>query len=169
MNFYRFGSRTALAALPGGIEGIKTTMRLMRSLVQRWKRPGMGIRELAGELTDPLPQQDYAGEVRVLHAFVRDQIRYVGDVSELETLHTPRAILELGRGDCDDKSVLLATLLESINHKTRFVAGAFEPGMFSHVWVETLLGSSWYPLETTKPVPAGWSPPGVLERMVAHN
>jgi len=168
VSFYLEGPPTYFRHLAPGTEGIKQTLRLMRQLVQRWKSDP-GIRELARELTQALPQQDYSGEVRALHAFVRDQIRYLGDTADVETLNTPRRTLEAAAGDCDDKATLLATLLEAINHKTRFVAGSFEPGIFSHVWVETALGGSWYPLESTKPVPPGWSPPGVLQRMLAHN
>lgn len=168
--YYQPGPPTTLARLASGVEGIKTTLRLMRQLVQQWKT-NPGIRQLAVRLTQGLPQQDYSGEVRALHAFVRDKIRYVGDTSEVETLHTPQRVLEQAAGDCDDKAILLSTLLEAINHKTRFIAAAFhDPGVYEHVWIETALGGQWYPLETTKPVPAGWSPPGIIPpRIVVHN
>jgi len=169
VNYYRPGPRTTFGRLPGGIPCIRATLAVMSQLVQRGKLDP-GIRQLAMELVHGCAQQDYSCEVRSLHQFVRDKIRYVGDISDTETVHTPRRTLEQAGGDCDDKTILLATLLETINHKTRFVAGAFdEPDVFTHVWLETRLGPSWYPLEATKPVPAGWSPPGVLRRMIWHN
>ncbi len=105
----------------------------------------------------------------MLHRFVRDRIRYVRDVRGVETLHTPLALLQLGQGDCDDKATLLACLLESIGHKTRFAAVGFEPGRLSHVLTEARIGARWCPMETTEPVDMGWYPPGVKSRMVIHN
>lgn len=88
------------------------------------------------------------------------------DIRGVETLHTPEVLLKQQAGDCDDKSVLLAALLESIGHVTRFVAVGFLPGVYSHVLVEVLLGGEWVPLETTEPVEVGWYPANVRERMV---
>lgn len=171
MNLYRPGLPTTLARIPSGVEGIKATLRIMRSLVQRWKLDP-GVRDLAKELTDRCAQGDYSCEVKSLHAFVRDQIRYVGDIADVQTLQTPRATLEQASGNCANKAILLAALLESINHKTRFVAAAYhEPGVYEHVWPESRLGAIWYPLETTRPVPAGWDPRrrAIPPRLVAHN
>ena len=73
------------------------------------------------------------------------------DVNGVETLQTPLVTMEIKQGDCDDQSVLLASLLESIGHPTRFVAikqNFFGP--YVHVYTETRIGPKWYPLETTE-------------------
>jgi transglutaminase-like putative cysteine protease len=171
VSLYPTGLRTTFHRIPLGVEGIKATMRIMRSMVQRWKLDP-GVRALAKELTDSCPQGDYSCEVQSLHAFVRDRIRYVGDIADVETLQTPRATLEQASGDCDDKNTLLAALLEAVGHKSRFVAGAYqEQGFFEHVWLETRIGADWYPLETTRDVPAGWDPRAraLPPCLVAHN
>lgn len=103
-----------------------------------------------------------------MHGWVRDQVQYVRDVRGVETLSTPALILAQRQGDCDDKSLLLATLLEAIGHPTRFVAMDFGR-RFSHVSVEVRLGPQWVHLETTEPVPAGWYPRGVRRRLVVYN
>lgn len=139
----------------------------MRFLVRKCKLD-LALRNLAMEIVAGVPQRDYAGQVRALHAFVRDRIRYIGDINGVETVHTPRQILAQAQGDCDDKSLLLATLLETIGHKTRFVAVGYGPGV-SHVLVETQLGSKWIPLETTENVEAGWYPDRIRSRVVVHN
>lgn len=124
------------------------------------------IRNLAVALTTRgflngtgLQQKDFAGEARRLHAFVRDQIRYVQDTDGVELLHEPVTLLQTGAGDCDDKAILLASLLGSIGHRTRFIAVAFEPGRFSHVWVQDYLNGRWVDLETTEPLPFGTAVP----------
>jgi transglutaminase-like putative cysteine protease len=116
-----------------------------------------------------LAPKDWIGELRALFNFVRDRIRYVKDVRGLETLQTPPATLEVGQGDCDDKSTLLAALLESIGHPTRFVAVGFvQPGRYSHVYVESRAGSRWIALDATMPHDAGWMPPGAVARLIIH-
>jgi transglutaminase-like putative cysteine protease len=141
----------------------------MVKLAREFKKD-IGVREVAGNLVRNLPQYDGMGEVRALHHFVRDSVRYTGDIAGVETLQTPKATLELGVGDCDDKSLLLAALLKAINRPARFVAIAMNGGEFSHVLVETRAGKAgnWIPLETIRPVEPGWFPPGVTKKMIAH-
>lgn len=155
-------------SLPSGREGTRKTLVLMRRLVREGKKSPR-VRQTAVELTRNLRQKDWRGEVVALHNFVRDRIRYVRDIKGVETLHTPDRVLENEQGDCDDKSLLLAALLESIGHPTRFIAVGFQPGKFSHVLVETKIGDKWIALETTENVPAGWRPPNIASTMIVHN
>lgn len=153
--------------LPVGPDGIKQTLKIMVQMVRQWKKDP-GVREHATSIVRYLPQGDISAEITAMQEWVRDNIRYTNDTTSVETIQTPQATLELGVGDCDDKSVLLAALLESIGRPTRFVAIAFGAN-YSHVVVEARIGPKWYMLETIKPVPAGWQPAGVIKRMVAHN
>lgn len=158
-----------LGSLPPDAAGTKTTLKLMSGLVKKFKRDPM-IRDTAASLVAGLPPKDWTGEARRLYEYVRDQIRYLRDVSGVETLQTPPVTMELEAGDCDDKSTLLAALLESIGHPTRFVATGYrDPGRFSHVYVETLLGTKWLPLDATVNKPFGWEPRTPVSRMVVFN
>lgn len=159
-----------LQLIPEGIPGIMETLKIMSRIVKDYKK-SLAVRTLAVSLTSDCRQKDWACEVASLHAFVRDQIRYINDITDVETVHTPDIILQQRAGDCDDKSLLLASLLESIGHPTRFVAIGFEPGVFSHVYTETKIGNNWIPLETTEDVEAGWQPDPklVLEKRYYHN
>jgi transglutaminase-like putative cysteine protease len=159
-----------LLGIPDGPEGIRATLEIMRRLV-RDARKTRDVRELALSLTAPTGSgngKNYFGEVQALTSYVRDQIRYVQDVNEVETISPPSEVIRLGAGDCDDKAILLAALLESIGHPARFVALAFVPDLFEHVLVESKIGQTWMPLETTEEVPPGWYPEGVIGRMVRH-
>lgn len=129
----------------------------------------LSIRQTALSIVNGSRQKDWSEEVRKLFEFVRDDIRYVRDVRGVETLQTPDKTLEFEQGDCDDKSVLLAALLESIGHPTRFIAIGFKPNNFVHVYVETKIGNNWIALETTEPVPMGWSAPGAVSRLIFFN
>jgi transglutaminase-like putative cysteine protease len=160
--------KVLLAELPSGEAGVRETLSLMRFLVRRSKSDP-AIRAQALAIVGALPQRDYAGEVRALHAWVRDCIRYVRDIRGIETLHTPRWLLKERAGDCDDKSLLLASLLESIGTPTRFAAMGLSPGALEHVLLEARVGRRWVPLETTEPVRAGWFPAGVKRLLIVHN
>lgn len=159
-----------LMMIPEGVAGISATLELMCRIVKEYKK-SMNIRSKAIELCDGFEQKDTVSEVKALHAFVRDQIRYINDVSDVETIQTPDKTLELRAGDCDDKSTLICTLLESIGFKTRFVAIGFIWGEYSHVYAEVKLGTKWVALETTEPVELGWQPDplAVKMRKVYHN
>jgi len=141
----------------------------MSSVVKDGKKQPI-IRNKATELVQGLSSKNYAGEIARLFYFVRDKIRYTRDINGVETLHIPSQVLEQQYGDCDDKSVLLAALLESIGHRTRFIALGFERGSFSHVLTQTRIREdTWLSLDPTEQQPIGWFPPGVVARMVQYN
>lgn len=140
----------------------------MRSITRQAKKR-LPVIELARSLVGHLPSKDWAAEVETLHAFVRDEIRYIKDPRGVETVATPEWTLAYGQGDCDDKSVLLASMLEAIGHPTRFVAIGFSPFSYNHVFVETRIGPRWVSVETTEPVDIGWRPKNVRSIMVRDN
>lgn len=150
--------RNFLLGLPDGPEGTRATLEIMRRLVRQW-RLNPELRKLAENIVAGVPEKDFHGEANALFLFVRDKIRYVQDATDAEILKAPDVLIETGQGDCDDKSVLLAALLESLGHPARFVAiGMDGPEDFTHVYVETKIGSDWISLDPTEPVDMGWSP-----------
>lgn len=75
---------------------------------------------------------------KVCHAkavfyFVRDNFQYVSDPTTFEYVKDSRESLAVGGGDCDDSSILLSTLLESVGIPTKLV---FVP---KHVYVKAYL------------------------------
>lgn len=157
-------------ALPPGTAGTRATLNLMRQLVRRYKKT-MPMRQLAFAIIDRVRgHKNFIDQVRAIHAYVQDNIQFVKDVNGVETLATPIKTLEYRKGDCDDQAVLVATLLESIGHPTRFVAVKVKPfGPFVHVFAETKIGTRWIPVETTEQWPAGVGPPQFAVRMVKEN
>jgi Transglutaminase-like superfamily len=167
-SFYPAPRPMTLRGLPGGRLGTASTLKTMARLARDGAKDA-GVIQVASQLVRDLGQYDRVGEVRALHGFVRDSIRYTNDPIDLELVRTPRAILEMGVGDCDDKSTLLACLLRCIGRPSRFVAIMMTgQNAFSHVYVETPLGDRWRACETIKPVEVGWAPDNVIKRMVVH-
>jgi len=158
-----------LGTLPSDAAGTRDTLAIMRTLVRKFKRDPM-MRDAAISLLAGLKPRDWSGEVRAIFEYARDRIRYTRDVSGVETIQTPPVTMELEAGDCDDKSTLLAALLESVGHPTRFVAAGYqEPGRYSHVYVETKIKDRWVPLDATVAQPFGWRPRHPAASMIVFN
>lgn len=171
MNLYPGTVPSQLADLPAnGVDQVRATLRQMCKFVRQYK-VDTGVRTLAQQLTRDLPSKAFTDELQVLQNFVRDCIRYVRDVRDVETVQTPVRTLEIGSGDCDDKAVLLAALLESIGFRTRFHAVGVDGKAYSHVLAEGYdpLQKQWVPLECiVDGAEPGWFPPGVTRSMFAH-
>lgn len=157
------GRVIARGSLPTGRAGTRRTLALMRALAIQGSKM-IDVREAAiGALkTARVAPRDYVGEIRAVHQFVRDRIRYTRDIVGVETLHTPSYTLRAGVGDCDDKSTLLAAMLRGIGHPAElgFRAIGTDPGRpnhFGHVYVVAFLGGRRIPLDPTNQLEGpGW-------------
>lgn len=149
----------------------RATLDAMVKIVRQYKKDGRIVtlaRSLLANAPGTANGKNYGDFVRLLHRFVRDSVRYVQDIEGVETLQTPVRTLEIRTGDCDDKGVLLASLLASIGLATRFVAFAYNDGPFSHVIAEVKLGTAWLPLETIiDGAQVGWVPQDARHRITA--
>lgn len=163
-------TESTLRALPPGDAGTRATLQIMRQLVRQYKKT-LPIRQLALSIIDRVRgHKNFAAQVKAVHKYVRNNIRYVRDVNGVETLATPIKTLEYRAGDCDDQATLIATLLESIGHPTRFVAIKLKPlGSFVHVYTETKIGRNWVPVETTEKWPVGMHPPKIAKKYIVSN
>lgn len=165
--------------IPDGRAGVRATLSIMVDIVLRYRSHPL-VRVTAQELVGGCASRDALCQVQSLHAFVRDDIRYLPDVRDVETIQTPDYTLKMRSGDCDDQSVLLAGMLESIGFQTRFCAIGVRGGPFSHVSSQVRLGRGWVNLETILPVlraawgtydagdptPIGWFPPDATCHML---
>lgn len=155
-----------LLSLPDGDAGTRATLRIMVSLVRRYRK-SLPIRTLALEIVERVPgHKNFPGEAAALCLWVRGNIRYVRDVTEVETLQTPLKTLDIGQGDCDDQATLLASLLEAVGFRTRFMAiKTASLGPFIHVVAQAQIGREWVTLETTEPWEPGTFPVRAAEAM----
>lgn len=151
-----------LRGIPGGAEGTRQTLRIMRELVREWKMHPR-LRQLAKSIVQGCASKNTKCEVASIHRYISNKIRYVRDVQGVETVQAPDVTLRDKAGDCDDQAVLVGALLCSVGHPVRFVAVGFRPGRFAHVYTETPIGPNWVAVETTeKGWPLGRKPRGVI-------
>jgi transglutaminase-like putative cysteine protease len=157
-----------LAQLSEGVTGIRETLALMVQIARHTRKSSYVVRNHAAQVVQGLRQKAWVDEVKTIHAWVRDNIRYVRDIRDVETLATPEKTLENRYGDCDDKALLVAAMLEAIGHPARFVAVGRKLNEYEHVLVETKMGNRWVAVETTEPVALGWYPISHPHRLVYH-
>jgi transglutaminase-like putative cysteine protease len=84
-----------------------------RAAVQGFTEPDDQVRRMAAELTKGKKTRDE--KLKAIFEFVADDIRYVNYVSgEWWLPNRPQELLARRQGDCDDKAMLLITLLKAI-------------------------------------------------------
>jgi len=148
-----------LARAPSGRAGVFHTLRLMRALVDQYKKnPDMIA--CAVSLVFLCPEKDELSEIDCLFQYVRDSIRYTRDVFGVETICNPLLTIQRKVGDCDDKTTLFATLAECVGYPTRFVmAGYWGSKDYEHVYCQVFANGEWLDADTTEKQMLGYSPP----------
>lgn len=150
--------------------GTEQTIARIRKLVhdgmtdQLVNRTAIAILQQSG-----VPQFDFVGEIRAIYNWVKQNVRFVRDIYNVETLRTAREILLVRGGDCDDiNSILLPSLLLTIGANVRLVtisANPEDPRNFSHIYCEVELpDSTWLALDAARVNPAFGRPPNYYFR-----
>jgi transglutaminase-like putative cysteine protease len=150
-----------LLDIPDGAAGIFATLPVMRQFI-REGRCHPHVIAMARCLVQTESPKNRHAEIRRLFHFVRDHVRYVADVVDTETVFRPEITLRMRCGDCDDKVVLLASLLESIGIRTCMVVGGYNvAGVWEHVYLraEVTDGCGDYiGMDPTEDEALGWEP-----------
>lgn len=100
-----------------GFKDWDTFLEWYRGAVEGFTEPDEQIRRLAAELTQRKGGRELSREekVKALFEFVADDIRYVNYVSgEWWLPNRPQQLLARRQGDCDDKAMLLISLLKAV-------------------------------------------------------
>lgn len=159
-----------LGYIPKGHLGTQRTVEHMKALIRVGARD-FYVRQKAIDilLERRVTPKDYVGEIRALFEWVQRHVRYTKDPFQLEVLHSPRRLLELRAGDCDDMSILLGALLEAIGHPVRLVLTGpdpLRPRLFTHVYLEVFHKGRWISLDPTMPHAMGWAPQTFVKRVI---
>lgn len=133
-----------------GNEATRYTLKKMRELINQGKK-SVKIRKLFSEMLSGIDGRNAAGVLSAVFHFVKNRIRYQKDIHEVETLQTPERTLELGFGDCDDQSILTASIIEAAGYPSRIVLVSNQPsGIFHHVFIQGFDGVNWISMDTTE-------------------
>jgi transglutaminase-like putative cysteine protease len=163
--------RIYLGAIPKGYAGTLRTLEHIKTLVKRGAKD-FYVRQRAIDILIErgVAPKDFLGEIRALFEWVQAHVRYTRDPFRVEVLHSARRMLELAAGDCDDMTILLGALLESIGHPVRLVVVGptpRRPDLFTHIYLEVRHRHRWIALDPTMPHPMGWAPRVVVKQVVS--
>ncbi len=80
------------------------------------------INRVASRIVEACGDADHVCETALLLGFVTEEIAYRNDPrGQGDYVKSPRETLAAGAGDCEDKTILLVSLLESLGNKTYMV------------------------------------------------
>jgi len=127
-----------------GVVGNLDTIKIMTKMAREGSRHPL-VRRLATNILHHanIPSHSYREEARAIGNFVQKNVRYVKDIAGCETIHSPdmmiRQMADVGyfAADCDDMSLLIASMLLSIGMVPRFRAVRFKntSGSYNHIYV----------------------------------
>ena len=110
-----------------------------------------------------VPERDPEALARAVQQYAQTHIKFFRE--RPERFASPLRTIEWGFGDCDDKSILIATLLRSFRVPVRLKFVRWEQKKLdggvkriSHVYPEVQLGGQWHALESVHPWPLGKDP-----------
>jgi transglutaminase-like putative cysteine protease len=160
MNLQNF-SGVLRMPLPRGDEGVARTIRLIRDLMDAAVADPQ-VNEAAINILRNASVQNFDREakLRALYEFVSwPNFLYVedpvGPFGPKETVRTVRTLLRVRAGDCDDYTLLLASLAGTVGIATRAVTVAADPSApndFSHIYPEAELSpGNWVAMDAARP------------------
>jgi transglutaminase-like putative cysteine protease len=161
--------RIRIVRVPKGRRGTIVSAGLIAKLIREGSRD-FYVRQRAIEIFRKAgaPPKDRWAEVCALFHWVRNNVRYTRDIFRMELLHTPRRMLELRAGDCDDMTILLGAMLVSTGHPVRLALTGFRrkrPHSYSHIYPEVNVRGNWIALDATMGEPIGWAPPALWKQI----
>ena len=141
-----------------GVYEVKTEkdrIQILANLIEEGSRSAK-IRETALAIVKNCPSRDYLCELKSIFKWLQQNMRFVGDIKDVDTYHTAERILELKQLDCDDGCIIAGALAASIGYPIliKIISQGNKP--FHHVYI--LVGSSpddnpprWYAMDFTRP------------------
>jgi hypothetical protein len=157
-----------------GKQGSLQTAAQMARLVREDTVRDEGLQRFAAQLLINSGLSSHSSQrdiVSVVFAYVK-QLSYIHDpAGSFDSIQSARQTIAKGFGDCDDLSVLLATLLAQLGMQPRFVLARYREKSkgFDHVYVDVVLSQREGGRIVLDPSAArrgpGWESPKALERL----
>lgn len=115
----------SLPVTDGGLDAVRATLKKMAAIIRKYSSDASTLNAarsicVSAGVTDQ--RQARKRCIQLLQNWVRDHIAYFYDPRDTELLQTPPQTLHIGTGDCDDKTILLLAMLQSIGYDTELLA-----------------------------------------------
>jgi hypothetical protein len=113
------------------------------------------MREIGLAVTEACRARDDMCELFAIYSFVKQNVRYTGDITYKDTFQTAWRTLQMGGGDCDDMSVLNCVLAMENGFQTKFRITSNTGSTWDHIFalagVPKHAPRKWVILDTTLP------------------
>lgn len=155
-------------SIPTGVAGTDATVKIMRQMIDDGRRD-IGLRKLAESIirSNGIPPYQYIRELSAIHSWVQNRIRYTKDPVDVEYIQTPAQTVLSGVGDCDDFTVLLGSLAESIGHPVDIKVVSRSAGReFHHVYPVARVDGREFGLDASMPFAPGTQASGIRKSKI---
>jgi predicted transglutaminase-like cysteine proteinase len=79
-----------------------------------------------------------------IYLYVRDNIKFIDDIENVETLQYPYVTIKNGFGDCDDMVILMGSLYRSIGYPVALVLVQMSGNSdYNHIYLAVLTDEGW--------------------------
>jgi len=112
------------------------------------------LRRIGLLTTQHCPPRNEACELNAIFEFVARNVRYTGDIAFKDTFQSALRTLQFGGGDCDDHSILTATLAMENGYQAKFRITSNTGATWDHIYCMVGMASKhkptrWVALDTT--------------------
>jgi hypothetical protein len=111
------------------------------------------MRHIGLMVTRGCPARADMCELRAIFDFVVTNVRYTGDITDKDTFQSALRTLQFGGGDCDDHSILNATLAMENGFRCKWRITSNTGATWDHIYCMAAVPkhkpSQWIPLDTT--------------------
>lgn len=95
-----------------------------------------------------IPARNHYGEAKAIFDWVLGNIPFRRDIAGRETLQSARSSIRfwekgIPHADCDDYTILLGSMFESVGLPIRLVTTQVTPGSWSHIYLDVNVGGKW--------------------------
>jgi len=121
------------------------------------------IRLLVANIIRDIPERDYLGELNAIFDWVKQNVRYTHDPYNLELFNRPKRVIEYGIADCDDLTILLGSMVQTIGYPIKLRVIGVNSDEPEHIYlmagippIENSEPSDWIAMDASVDEPMGW-------------
>ena len=81
-----------------------------------------------------VPERDWDAEVDSIYWWVRKNVRYTRDIHEVELFQKPRRTMETRIADCDDLSILIGSILQTVGYPVLLRVIGLGGNQYQHIY-----------------------------------
>ena len=152
------------------IAGVRDTARMMVDLIREGSEEPE-VRQLLAQIMRrkkpdgswAITEKDDKAEAQAIFDWVRANVRYTSDITDVETLQRAIRTVEEGIGDCDDQTVLYGALARAAGfpfavHVIDTTGEGYEH-VYGKLGVPKFAATEWLAVDCTENKPLGWEVP----------